>query len=139
MQPGVSGMAPAPGTEGFLAHIRQLGASLLGHVATRFELLSIEVQEEKARLIRLAMSAAVVSALFIVSVVMVAILVMAIYWDTPNRVAAACWLAGIFAALTVGGGFYISSQLQRSTTLFATSASELRRDVDALTPTVSSL
>ena len=132
-------MAPASGTEGFLAHIRQLGASLLGHVATRFELLSIEVQEEKARLIRLAMSAAVVSALFIVSVVMVAILILAMYWDTPYRVSAACWLVGVFGALTAGGGFYVSSQLQRSTTLFATSAIELRRDVDALSPTGSSL
>ncbi len=127
-------MAPASGTEGFLTHIRQLGASVLDHVAMRVELLSIEVQEEKARLVRLAMSAALVSALLIVSLVMAAILVLAIYWDTPNRVTAALWLAGSFGVLTIGGVFYVVSQLGRTSTLFATSAGELRRDAEALAP-----
>ena len=127
-------MAPASGTEGFLTHIRQLGASVLDHVAMRVELLSIEVQEEKARLVRLAMSAALVSALVIVSLVMVAILVLAIYWDTPNRVTAALWLAGSFGVLTIGGVFYVVSQLGRASTLFATSAGELRRDAESLAP-----
>ena len=139
MQPDMSGAVPAPGTEGFLTHIRQLGASMLGHAAMRVELLSIEVQEEKARLARLAMSAALVSALLIVSVVMLAILIMAVYWDTPYRVSAASWLVGIFGVCTVGGGFYLSAQLRLSSTLFATSASELRRDADVLAPQVSTL
>ena len=139
MQPDMSGAVPAPGTEGFLTHIRQLGASLLGHAAMRVELLSIEVQEEKARLARLAMSAALVSALFIVSVVLAAILVLAIYWDTPYRVSAASWLVGIFGLGTVCGGFYLSAQLRLSSTLFATSAGELRRDADALAPHVIKL
>ena len=130
----MSGVAPVSGTEGFLTHIRQLGVSVLEHVAMRVELLSIEVQEEKARLVRLAMSAALVSALLIVSLVMVAILILAIYWDTPNRVSAALSLAGTFVVLTAGGGLYLAAQLRRSTTLFATSASELRRDAEVLTP-----
>lgn len=127
-------MAPASGTEGFLTHIRQLGASMLDHFAMRVELLSIEVQEEKARLVRLAMSAALVSALLIVSLVMAAILILAIYWDTPDRVTAASWLAGSFVVLTIGGVFYVVSQLGRTSTLFATSASELRRDAETLAP-----
>jgi uncharacterized membrane protein YqjE len=136
VQPDTSGAATASGTEGFLTHIRQLGASMLEHVAMRVELLSIEVQEEKARLVRLAMSAALVSALLIVSLVMAAIVILAIYWDTPSRVAAALWLAGVFALLTAGGAFYLRAQLLQSTTLFATSAHELRQDVDALAPFV---
>ena len=135
MQPDMSGAMPAPGTEGFLTHIRQLGVSVLTHVAMRIELLSIEVQEEKARLARLAMSAALVCALLIVSLVMGAILIMAMYWDTPQRVTAALSLAVTFGALTAGGGFYLAAQLRRSTTLFATSAGELRRDAEALVPT----
>lgn len=107
---------------------------MLQHVAMRVELLSIEVQEEKSRLARLAMSAALVSALLIVSLVMVAILILAIYWDTPFRITAAFSLAGTFVALTAAGGFYLAAQLRRSTTLFATSASELRRDAEMLAP-----
>lgn len=130
----LSGAAPAAGTEGFLTHMRQLGVSVLSHVAMRIELLSIEVQEEKGRLVRLAMSAALVSALLIVSLVMVAILILSIYWDTPYRVSAALSLAATFGVLTVCGAFYTFAQLQRSTTLFATSAGELRRDAAALAP-----
>ncbi|MEO8384898.1 MAG: phage holin family protein [Betaproteobacteria bacterium] len=137
MQPDMSGAAPASGTEGFLTHIRLLAASLLGHVAMRVELLSIEVQEEKVRLVKLAMSAALVSALLIVSLVMMAILVLAIYWDTPYRVTAAMWLAGLFSVCTVGGGFYLSTQLQQTSTLFANSAAELRHDADAMAPQTS--
>jgi len=133
MQPDVSGTVHAPGAEGFLVHIRQLAASLLGHAAMRVELLSIEVQEEKARLVRLAISAALVTALLVVSVVLAAILVLVIYWDTPYRVNAAAWLVGLFSVFTIGSGLYLAAQLRVSSTLFTTSASELRRDAEALT------
>ena len=134
MQSATTGATSAGGTDGFLTHIRQLGGSVLEHVAMRVELLSIEVQEEKARLVKLAMSAALVSALLIVSLVMVAILILAVYWDTPNRVPAALSLAGTFVVLTIGGGFYLAAQLRRSTTLFASSAREFRRDAAVMTP-----
>ena len=132
MQPDVSGAMHTPGAEGFLVHIRQLAASLLGHAAMRVELLSIEVQEEKARLVRLAISAALVSALLIVSVVMAAVLILVFYWDTPYRVNAAAWLVGIFSIFTIGSGLFLSAQLRVASTLFTTSAGELRRDADTL-------
>ena len=130
----MSGVAPVAETEGFLTHIRQLGVSVLDHVAMRVELLSIEVQEEKGRIVRLAMSAALVSALLIVSLVMLAILILAIYWDTPQRVTAAMSLAGIFIALTACGGFFMAAQLRQSSTLFVNSVGELRRDAEAMAP-----
>ena len=40
----MSGLNTASGTEGFLTHVRQLGASILGHVSMRIELLSIEAR-----------------------------------------------------------------------------------------------
>ena len=98
--------------------------------------MSIEVQEEKARLVQLAISAALVSALLIISLVLMAIVVLACYWDTPDRVSAALVLAGTFGALTAVCGFYLAAQLRRSTTLFSTSASELRRDAAALAEAV---
>ena len=134
MLANVASAAPVPGTEGFLTHLRMLGMSALEHVAMRVELLSIEVQEEKGRLVRLAFSAALASALLIVSMVLLAILVLAMYWDTPFRVSAALWLVGLFGALTVTAGFYLAAQMRRSTALFATCAGELRRDAAALTP-----
>lgn len=132
----MSGAAPASATEGLLTHLRQLGVSVLAHVAMRVELLSIEVQEEKTRLIRMAISAALVSALLIVSLVMLALVILAIYWDTPSRVTAALSLAGSFLVLTGAVGMHLSAQLRSSTTLFATSAGELRRDAAMLAPTL---
>lgn len=130
----MSGAAPASATEGLLTHLRQLGVSVLSHVAMRVELLSIEVQEEKSRLIRLAISAALVSALLIVSLVLMAMVVLAIYWDTPSRVTAVLSMAGLFLVLTASAGAYLSAQLRSSTTLFAASAGELRRDAAVLAP-----
>ncbi|MEO8101287.1 MAG: phage holin family protein [Betaproteobacteria bacterium] len=127
-------MASTAGADGFLTHVRLFGASVLGHVAMRIELLSIEVQEEKHRLTRLAMSAALASALLMVSLVMAAILIMAVYWDTPSRVSAALSLAGVFSALTVAAGLYVGAQLRVSSTLFTNSARELKRDADAMFP-----
>ena len=139
MRADTSSAATPTGTEGFLSHIRQLGASVLKHAAMRAELLSIEVQEEKARLIRLAISAFLLSALVIVTLVLLAILVLVCYWDTPQRVTAAVVLAGLFGALTAACYFYLAAQLKRSTTLFATSAAELRRDAEALESTAPTL
>ena len=139
MSPDGSASAPASAAEGLLTHVRQLGVSVLEHVAMRVELLSIEVQEEKSRLAKLAISAALVSAALIVSLVMMAILVLAIYWDTPDRVSAAITLVVTFGALTAGGCLYLGAQLRRTTTLFATSAGELRRDAETLAPSSSTL
>lgn len=132
MSATASASGSASGTEGFLTHIHALGGSVLEHVAMRVELLSIEVQDEKRRLVQLAIIAALASALLIVTLVLLAILVLSIYWDTPQRVTVAMSLTGIFAALALGGGFYLAQQLRRSSKLFAASASELRLDAASL-------
>ena len=74
-----------------------------------------------------------------VTLVLLAILVLVCYWDTPQRVTAAVVLAGMFGALTAACYFYLAAQLKRSTTLFATSAAELRRDAEALESTAPTL
>lgn len=136
MGPDISGKenANANVTDGLVTHVRQLGASILGHVAMRFELLSIEVQEEKARLVKLAISVAFAVLLLITSVVLIAMAVLVIYWDTAYRVPAALSIAGAFSLLTVGCGLYVSGQLRQSSALFVTSAAELRLDGQALDP-----
>jgi uncharacterized membrane protein YqjE len=132
--PDSSGNANANVTDGLVTHVRQLGASILGHAAMRFELLSIEVQEEKARLVKLAISAAFAVLLLIVSVVLTAIAVLSIYWDTVHRVPAAVSIACTFGLLTLACGLYVGRQLRQTSTLFATSAAELRLDSQALYP-----
>jgi uncharacterized membrane protein YqjE len=132
--PEISGRSDANATDGLVTHLRQLGASILGHAAMRFELLSIEVLEEKARLVKLAISVAFVALLLIASVVLTAMAILAVYWDTVHRVPAAVSIAGAFGLLTVVCGLYVRVQLRQSTALFVTSAAELRLDSLALDP-----
>ncbi len=134
MGPDISGMENANATDGLVTHVRQLGASILGHVAMRFELLSIEIQEEKARLVKLAISVAFAVLLLIASVLLVAIAILACYWDTVYRVPAAISIAGVFSLLTVVCALYLSAQLRQSSALFVTSAAELQLDRQALEP-----
>ena len=134
MGPEISGNANAKVTDGLVTHVRQLGASILGHVAMRFELLSLEVQEEKARLVKLAISVAFAVLLLIASVVLIALAILAMYWDTVYRVPAAISIAGTFSLLTAAFGLYVSVQLRQSSALFVTSAAELRLDGLALDP-----
>ncbi len=134
MGPDISGKPNANATDGLVTHVRQLGASILGHVAMRFELLSIEIQEEKARLVKLAISVAFAVLLLIVSVVMFAITILAMYWDTVHRVPAAVSIAGAFSLLTLTCGLYVAQQLKHSSALFVTSAAELRLDGQTLDP-----
>jgi uncharacterized membrane protein YqjE len=117
---------------GILPHARQLGASLLDHVALRIELLSVEFQEEKARITKLAIGAAIAVALTVVSLVMIAIAILAVYWDTSSRTTVAVTLAVVFTALTAATAGFAWRQFDRECVLFSSSARELRRDATSL-------
>lgn len=134
MPPDQGPVGAAPETAGFLLHLRQLGGSVLDHIAMRVELLSIEAQDEKARLVRLAMSAAMVCASMMISLIMAVILALACYWETPYRVPVALSLTIAFALLTIAGSLYLGAQLRRKSLLFACTAAELRRDAVAMMP-----
>lgn len=117
---------------GLMPHVRRLGASLLDHVALRMELLSVEFQEEKARIARLVIGAALAVGLLIVSLVLIAVAILAVYWDTSSRTTVAAALAAVFACLTAGAGAFAWVQFDRASGLFMSSARELRRDAESL-------
>lgn len=123
--------APDPGI-GLAPHFRRLGASLLDHVALRVELLSVEFQEEKSRVTKLAIGAALAVALTVVSLVMIAIAILAIYWDTSSRTTVATILAVVFSGFTAGAAGFAWRQFDRESVLFSASARELRRDAVSL-------
>ncbi len=123
---------PAAANDGVMPHVRRLGASMLDHVALRVELLSVEFQEEKARVAKLAIGAVLAVALMVVSLVMIAIAILAMYWDTSSRTIVAAAIAAVFACLTAGAASFAWLQFDRDSALFKTSARELRRDAAAL-------
>lgn len=119
-------MSELPGT-GFLAHVRQLLATLLETVQVRLALLGTEFEQEKRRVFSALALAAVALVCLALGLVMLSVAVLLIFWDS-YRIGAACALALLFG----GGGAYLlvraRQKLSAPSGLFAHSLAELQRD-----------
>ena len=95
-------MEPAmPASGGILGSLRHLGDGLLACVQDRFELLAVEIQEEKFRLIQTIVwiSAAVFSG--IMAIAFASLTLVYLFWDGA-RLAVLGGLTLFYAAATVG-------------------------------------
>jgi uncharacterized membrane protein YqjE len=88
----MSETTPPPGV---VASARQLGSGLLGALAERLELFSLEVQEEKLRLIQLILVASAGVFAGTMALVFVSLTVVYLFWDSA-RIAALAGLAGFY-------------------------------------------
>lgn len=126
---------PASGEAGagIVQSLRNLAATLVALLRTRFELLATELEEERIRLLQLLFWAA--GALFFlgVGILMLVILLVAVFWDS-HRITAIVTLAGIFLAAGVGMAIGVRNRMQARPRLFSASLDELARDKDQLTP-----
>lgn len=120
----MSGSA-APG--GLYASLRGLLATALSLLQNRLELLAVEVQEEKTRLVGLIIYGVAATLLLGVGAAFLAALVTVLLWDS-NRLL----VLGVFSALfLVTGGFCLASArrlMQTPSHLFAASITELDKD-----------
>lgn len=123
-------MAPGKDGEGLFAALRNLLAALLASGRMRLELLGIEIQEERIRL--LGLLALGVGALFLLGLGIVLLIVFfaVVFWE--QRVA----VFGISALLAVGGGFLLLGRLKRQAAqpsqMFQASLAELDADLASL-------
>ena len=117
------------------ASLRGLAETLLGIAATRFELLGIEVAEEKERLVGLLLTALALVFAFAFAALMLTLLVVALFWDQRLLALAAC--AVFYGALGAWLCSYLRAQLAAHPPLFAGTISELNKDCDALRATLA--
>ncbi len=123
-------MTSQPG-HGLARSLRRLAGTLLGILQTRVELFATEVEEEKLRLGGMAGYA--VAAFFFLGfgVVLLALLLTVLLWDSHRLLA-----LGVATALFLGAGgvsaFVVVRRAQAGSRLFAASLAELARDRDAL-------
>lgn len=89
----------SPGSSGLLGSLRGFADGIIGTVRDRIELFSVELQEEKLRLVQTFIWAAAAVVLALLTLIFASIALLAIFWDTA-RVAVA-----IGIALTYLGGF----------------------------------
>lgn len=120
-------MADLPSRSGVFASLRGLFATGAELLQTRLELLVVEVQEEKERLVDLLAYGAMALIFGAAGLVFLAVLLTVLLWES-NRLL----VLGIFAALFLTAGvvsLIIARRHARTpSSLFAASLSELARD-----------
>lgn len=113
---------------GVFSAVKNLTASLVSHLYTRLELFATELAEEKLRLTSLLVS--IIAALFFLflGIILAALFVIVIYWDTPYRLHAVGGLALVFLA---GAGIFwgmVLTKIKSKPRLFRASLAELYND-----------
>lgn len=116
-----------PASSGLLDALRKLGGSLIGTVHDRIELFSVEVREEKFRLIRLfvAISAAIFAAMM--AVTFASITLVYLFWESariPVLVGLTLTYTGALAWILIA----LRNHLARQPKPFAGTIQELKED-----------
>lgn len=118
------------GREGLFAALKNTVATLIAIGKTRAELLLVELEEEKLRLMSLWSKAIGAAFMLAVGVVLLVFCVAIAFWEQRVLV------FGLFTALFLGGGFWLLAAVQRQAArprrLLRGSLSELERDIAEL-------
>jgi uncharacterized membrane protein YqjE len=117
--------------DGVTGPARRLSASLLALGRIRLELLALEVEEEKERLVSLVFWAVLSALLAGFGALLLVLLITVALWDT-HRLAA----LGVSTVLFLGAAAWGMGQVKRRSaggpSLFRASIGELRRDAAAI-------
>ena len=125
---------PASGDAGagIVQSLRNLAATLVSLLRTRFELLATEIEEERVRFVQLLFWAALALFFFALGIVLLVILYVAVFWDS-YRITAIVTLAIVFFAAGAGAAVAVRNRILARPKLFSASLAELARDKDQLT------
>ena len=120
----------------FLAACRRLAAALWEQAGLRFELLTLELAEERARIVGVAVAIAAIVVGIALALAFAGVAALIAAWDTPYRVTVAVVFAICYAAIALVAMIVVRSLLGRRSPLFRHSLAEWRRDVDSLAPKI---
>lgn len=114
-------------SKGLLDSLTMFAATLVAMAYTRFELLSVDLEEARENFFSLLVLS--LAALFFLGVGMVlaAILLVVAFWDT-HRLLALGLLAGFFLAVGIAAWIFARRKARTKPRLFAASLSELLKD-----------
>ncbi len=112
---------------GFLDSLRSLGSNLLGTAHDRIELFTVELHEEKVRLIQLLIWIGALGFAAVMALTFITLTVVYLFWDSA-RLAVLGGFAVFYAASLVGVGFAFRNYLARQPRPFDATLQELRED-----------
>ena len=113
------------------ASLRSLATNVLGLIATHIELIGVELQEEKERIVEIAVLGAFALVMFAMVLLLVTLLIVAALWDS-YRLQAMIGVALLYAFL---GGWALATirrKLDAHPNPFAATAEELAADRERL-------
>jgi uncharacterized membrane protein YqjE len=111
--------------------VGRLAATLLAMVQTRMELASVEMEEQSQRYLGYLLMSLLALFLFGIAIVLVALLVIILFWDT-YRIAAVLGMAGVFALAAVVIGLKVRSGFASQPALLSATMAELQKDIEFL-------
>jgi len=114
-------------SEGLLDSLRNLARTFLAIVQTRIEIFASEIDEERARLARIAVLAAVAALCIALAVVLLVFFLVVLFWDT-NRLLAIGALAGVFAVGGIAACLGLRTAVSQRPKFLSTTLAELRKD-----------
>jgi uncharacterized membrane protein YqjE len=118
---------------GLMVSVKRLAGTLLAIIATRLELLSNEIEEERLRVRQMVLYGSIALFLFAMTTMLMTVFIVVLFWDSYRlQVLAGLTLLFLFAGLLVLNALRRAAG-ERSK-LFSTSLAELSDDIDRLTP-----
>jgi uncharacterized membrane protein YqjE len=106
----------------------RLAATLLAMVETRIELASVEMEEQSQRYLGYLLMSLLALFLFGIAIVLVALLVIVLFWDT-HRIEAVLGMAAAFALAAAAIGFKVRAGFAAQPALLSATMAELRKDI----------
>ncbi len=123
----------APSPSGLLGSLRGFADGLIGSVRDRIELLSIELREEKFRLIQIIIWIAAILLSGTLAIIFASFALVFWFWDTA-RVEVACGLAAFYLIAFTAVALAFRTYLARQPQPFAGTLSELQNDRTCIRP-----
>ena len=133
MEYGVDSSAEEPAEpprgpfSGIFKSIAQLLATAVGIAQTRLELLSTELQEEVHRVAEIMLWATVALLAAGVGLLMFALVIIFVYWDT-HRLAASIAVTSVFFLIAIVAGLMLRAKVRSKPPLLDATLAELKKD-----------
>lgn len=122
----------APSPSGLLGSLRGFADGLLGSVHDRVELLSVELHEEKYRLIQVILWISGIVLSGVLAVIFASLALVFLFWD--SRLTVVVLLAALYAAAFGTTVFLFRGYLRRQPRPFAATLGELKSDRACIQP-----
>ncbi|HEY6720836.1 MAG TPA: phage holin family protein [Burkholderiales bacterium] len=114
-------------TAGLLDSLRNLARTVLATVQTRVELFASDIDEQRVRLARIAILAAVAAFCLGLAVILLVFFLVVLFWDS-DRLLAIGALCGVFAVGGIAACLILRSALAQRPKFLSATLAELRKD-----------